>query len=261
MARRRISGSRVIVTGASSGIGRALVLELARRGAFVIATARREDRLADLAREAELLPGRVQTVAGDIASDATRQRLVELAREQWNGIDVLVNNAGVGAIRNFDRSSPDELRQVMEVNFFAAVELIRGALPLLQKEQSPLIVNIASILGHRGIPHYTEYCASKFALVGFSEALRAELVNQGIEVLIVSPGTTKTEFFGSLLAEQPGVGSRGAGGVPPEAVARAIVRAIERGKHQIVPNPQGRLLLWLNRISPRLADSLVARFG
>jgi len=261
MARRKISGCRAIVTGASSGIGRALVLELAQRGAFVIATARRQDRLAAVAQEAQSLPGRVEVVVGDIVSSETRQQLVQLAQDQWGGLDLLVNNAGVGAIRDFDQSSPDALRQVMEVNFFSAVELIRAAEPLLQVGRQALIVNLASILGHRGIPHYTEYCASKFALVGFSEALRAELARQGIDVLVVSPGTTQTEFFDSLIAAQAGVGSRGEGGVRPEIVARAIVRAIERGRHQIVPNWPGRLLLWLNRISPRLADSLVARFG
>jgi short-subunit dehydrogenase len=164
-------------------------------------------------------------------------------------------------IRDFDQSDADRLRQLMDVNFFAAVEMTRAALPVLRAGRQPMVVNVASILGHRGIPHYTEYCASKFALVGFSEALRAELVGRGVEVLVVSPGTTKSEFFDVLVAEQPGVGSRGERGVSPAAVALATVRAIERSRHLIIPNNRGRLLLWLNRLSPRLADALVARFG
>jgi short-subunit dehydrogenase len=261
MTRRAIKGCRAIVTGASSGIGHALVTELLRRGAKVVATARRGDRLESLASETRSFPGEIVTIVGDITREETRQALVACATDRWDGIDLLVNNAGIGVIRDFDQSDPDRLRQLMEVNFHAAVEMTRAALPVLRGGRQPMIVNVASILGHRGIPHYTEYCASKFALVGFSEALRAELVEQRVEVLVVSPGTTQSEFFDALVAEQPGVGSRGEGGVSPAAVALATVSAIERGRHLIVPNSQGRLLLWLNRLSPRLADALVARFG
>lgn len=237
------------------------MLELLRKRAHVIATGRRKERLTALVGEAAALPGTLEIVAGDITEAATRQALMATAAEQLGGLDALVNNAGVGVIRDFAQSEPTQLRQVMEVNFFAAVELSRAALPLLIAGRKPLIVNVASILGHRGIPHYSEYCASKFALVGFSEALRAEVAHQGIDVLLVSPGTTRSEFFDSLAAEQVGVGSRGEGGVPPEDVARATVRAMKHGKHLIVPNRQGRILLWLNRLSPRLADALVSRFG
>lgn len=261
MPYRALDGCRTIVTGATSGIGRALVLELLRARAHVIATGRRRERLTSLVGEATPLPGVLEIVAGDITEAATREALVRTASEQFGGLDALVNNAGVGVIRDFAHSEATELRHVMEVNFFAAIELTRAAMPLMQSGRTPLIVNVASILGHRGIPHYTEYCASKFALVGFSEALRAEIAGQGIDVLLVSPGTTRSEFFNSLAAEQPGVGGRGEGGVPPEEVARATVRAMQRGKHLIVPNRQGRLLLLLNRLSPRLADALVARFG
>ncbi|HEY1600190.1 MAG TPA: SDR family NAD(P)-dependent oxidoreductase [Pirellulales bacterium] len=261
MTRRAIKGYRAIVTGASSGIGRELVMELVRRGARVVATARRADRLESLAVEAGSYPGEITTVVGDITREETRQALVACATDRWGGIDLLVNNAGVGMIRDFDQSDADRLRQLMDVNFFAAVEMTRAALPVLRAGRQPMVVNVASILGHRGIPHYTEYCASKFALVGFSEALRAELVGRGVEVLVVSPGTTKSEFFDVLVAEQPGVGSRGEGGVSPVDVALATVRAIERSRHLIIPNNRGRLLLWLNRLSPRLADALVARFG
>jgi short-subunit dehydrogenase len=261
LSHRALEGCRTIVTGATSGIGRALVLELLRARAHVIATGRRKERLTALAGEAAALPGALEVVTGDITQPATRAALVTTAAERLGGLDALVNNAGVGVIRDFAQSEATQLRHLMEVNFFAAVELTRAALPLLRAGRTPLVVNVASILGHRGIPHYTEYCASKFALVGFSEALRAEVAGQGLDVLLVSPGTTQSEFFDSLAAEQPGVGSRGEGGVLPEDVARATVRAMRRGKHLIVPNRQGRILLWLNRLSPRLADALVARFG
>ncbi|MBI2824382.1 MAG: SDR family NAD(P)-dependent oxidoreductase [Planctomycetia bacterium] len=261
MTRRAIQGCRAIVTGASSGIGRALALELAHGGAQVVATARRAERLAALAEQAAAGGHAIETVHGDITWPATRAALLARARERFGGLDLLVNNAGAGAIQDFAQSDERTLRQVMEVNFFAPVEMIREAMPLLRAGRRPMIINVASILGHRGVPHYTEYCASKFALVGFSESLRAELYDAGIDVLVVSPGTTQSEFFDALVADQPGVGRRGETGVPVDRVARAVVRAIRRGRHEIVPNSEGRLLLWLNRLSPRLADALVRRFG
>ncbi len=261
MARRKIDGCRALVTGASSGIGRALALELARQGARVIALARRPDRLNELVAQSAGLPGQVRALVGDVTKADTRQAAMSLAAEALGGLDLLVNNAGVGAICDFDRATPESLRQVMEVNFFAPVELTRVALPLLRQATRPMVVNVGSILARRGVPHYTEYCASKFAIQGFSEALRAELAAQRIDVLVVNPGPTQSEFWGSLLAEQPGVGSRGEGARPVEPVARSIVGAIRLGRHEIIPSGRGRIMVWMNRLSPRLADALVARFG
>jgi short-subunit dehydrogenase len=262
---RDISLCRALVTGASSGIGRALSLELARQGARVVAVARRAERLVELAAQAATLPGKIETVTGDVTVPEDRRRSLDRAREAFDGLDVLVNNAGIGSICDFERADPAVLRQVMEINFFAPVELTREALPMLRQSVRPLIVNVSSILGHRGVPHYTDYCASKFAMQGFSEALRAELAadppNQRIGVLVVSPGPTQSEFWQSLVEKQDGVGSRGEGAISVEKVARRIVRAMRKDKHEIIPSGRGRLLVWLNRLSPRLADAMVTRFG
>jgi short-subunit dehydrogenase len=148
----------------------------------------------------------------------------------------------------------------MEVNFFALVEMTRLALPLLKQATKPILVNISSILGHRGIPYSSEYCASKFAIQGFSESIRAEFTRLGIDVLVVSPGTTQTEFFQSVIertAEPSWLSDRG---VTPESVARQIVRAIRQGRHEIIPHRPGRWLLRLNRLAPRLIDRIMARF-
>lgn len=265
MSKRPIQNCRALITGASSGIGRAVALELARQGAKVVAVARRAERLAELASQASSLSGKIETVTADVTIAADRTKTLDRAREAFGGLDVLINNAGVGSICDFDRADPAVLRQVMEVNFFAPVELTREALPLLRQAARPMIVNVSSILGHRGVPHYTDYCASKFAIQGFSEALRAELAGQGankpIDVLVVSPGPTQSEFWQSLAEKQEGVGSRGENASSVETVARRIVRAIRQGKHEIIPSGSGRLMVWLNRLSPRLVDMLVARFG
>ncbi len=261
MARRDIEGSRALVTGASSGIGRALVIELARVGARVVATARREDRLFDLVEEAAAEGARLETVVGDITDAVIRQRALDRAVSAFGGLDILVNNAGVGAMGRFEKADPIRLRRVMEVNLFALAEMTRTAIPVLRQGRKPIVVNVSSILGHRGTPHNSEYCASKFAVQGFSEALRAELSSPPpIDVLVVSPGTTETEFFESVLERTSAPKWPEHKAVPAEVVARKTVRAIRRGSHEIVPYTYGKILLWLNRLSPRLVDALMTRY-
>jgi short-subunit dehydrogenase len=260
MARRSIAGMRGILTGASSGIGAALARELVGRGARLVLVARRHDALGELARGLQGGPGEVEVVAGDITDPAVRQNAVDAAERRWGGLDLLINNAGVGGLGRFTQSSPERLRQIMEVNFFAAAELVRAALPLLERGRAPIVVNVGSILGHRGIPRSSEYCASKFALRGWSESLRAELAPWGIDLLLVSPGTTRTEFFDHALARE-GVPWANQVGVTPEFVARRTVRAMELGRHEVIVNWRGGALVWLNRFFPRLVDRILARFG
>jgi short-subunit dehydrogenase len=260
MSRREIRASRAIVTGASSGIGRAIALEMARQGARLVAVARRSERLAELARQIAAGGGQAETVSGDITDPAVRQRSIEAARSVFGGLDILVNNAGVGVVGRFDQSDSQRLRHVMEVNFFATVEMTRLALPLLGQGRNPILVNVSSILGRRGVPYNSEYSASKFAVQGFSEALRAELAGQGIDVLVVNPGTTETEFFDRAMygAGKPAWPEHAP--VSAEAVARQVVRAMRRGKHEIIPFFWGRVMCWLNRLSPGLMDRIMARY-
>ena len=225
MARRKIQGIRAVVTGASSGIGRELARELARQGARLVLVARREERLRELA--AELAPlAAVECVPGDVTEDADPQRL----------------------------------RRVMEVNFFALVEMTRAAGPLLKQGNRPIVVNVSSIVGHRGVPHNSEYAASKFAVRGFSECLRAEWVRHGIDVLVVSPGRTETEFFDRAIENSNAPRWSELAAVSPAAVARQTVQAMRRGRHEIIPHRWGRAFVWLDRIAPRLVDAIVARY-
>lgn len=260
MPTRDIRQSRAVVTGASSGIGRAIALELARQRADLVITARREDRLQILAREIETLGRRVQIVPGDITDPSVRQQVIDAACSALGGLDILVNNAGVGAIGLFEHADAQRLRSLMEVNFFALVEMTRLALPLLRQGNRPILVNISSILGHRGVPYNTEYCASKFAVQGFSESLRIELAPQGIDVLVVSPGTTETEFFDRAAQ---GVGKPAwpeHAPVSAAQVGRQVVQAIRAGKRELIPYRWGKVLCWLNRLSPSLTDRIMARY-
>jgi short-subunit dehydrogenase len=261
MSRRDLRDSRIVLTGASSGIGRALALALARNGASLVLLARREDRLKTLAEAIRGVGGRVETVVGDVTEPAVRQQALDASLASFGGLDVLVNNAGVGAMGPFDAAEPQRLRRVMEVNFFALAEMTRLALPHLKHGKQPMVVNVSSILGHRGVPYSTEYCASKFAVQGFSEALRAEVAQFGIDVLVVSPGTTKTEFFDSVLEKTAEPRWPSHGSVSPEYVAERIVRAMQRGQHEIIPFTWGKVMCLLNRLAPGLMDRAMARYA
>lgn len=259
MARRSMEGLRVLVTGASSGIGRELVLQLVRQGARVVAVARREQRLKELAVEVQA-DDRLKLLVGDITQAEIRQQAIDLAVKEFGGLDAVINNAGIGAVGPFAASDSETLRQVMEVNFFAPVELIRAALPLLKQGTHPIVVNMSSVLGHRAVPKKSEYCASKFALHGFSDALRAELRSDGIDLLLVSPSTTHSEFFESALGD----GKSGAGkfgGMSPDRVARRTLRAMQLGRHETILSFGGTVLVWIDRLCPPLANRLVAWFG
>jgi len=260
MSKRNIEGSRAIVTGASSGIGREIVRELARHGAAVVAVARREERLVELAGETRADGGRIEIVPGDITDAAVRGRALEAAVSSFGGLDTLVNNAGIGATGLFENAAEERLRRIFEVNFFAIVEMTRAALPLLREGTSPIVVNVSSVFGHRGVPHNSEYCASKFALRGFSEAIRSELSRDKIDVLVVSPGTTETEFVDSVLEKTSSPAWPEHAPATAAEVARATVRAIRRGRREIIPYGWGKLFCWLNRLSPGLVDRMMVRY-
>jgi short-subunit dehydrogenase len=149
----------------------------------------------------------------------------------------------------------------MEVNFFAPVELIREAIPLLRNGVQPMIVNIGSILGERASPHKSEYSASKFALHGFSEALRPELVPLGIDVLVVAAGPTETEHFDVLLEGTADLPWGNPPRQPADVAARTIVRAIEKGRREVVTGWRGKLLVWANRWLPSIVDRVMTRYG
>lgn len=257
MARRSLTGLRAIVTGASSGIGRALVVELIGQGSRVVAMARRQARLQALAAELGDPPS-LKLVVGDVTCADDRAAALQVAVDAFGGLDALVNNAGCGGLGPFAEASSQRLRQIMEVNFFAPAEFIRSALPILKHGNRPIIVNVGSVLGHRAVPDKSEYCASKFALHGLSVALRCELAPAGIDLLLVSPSTTDTEFFQAALGHTARPQAR-FGALPPQAVARRIVSAMAAGRREIIFPWAGKALVWIDRLCPPLADWIVTR--
>jgi short-subunit dehydrogenase len=257
--RRSLTGSRILITGASQGIGRALAVAAAGRGARVLAAARSEPLLAELAQEVRQRGGSIETVAADVTSAAHRQKMFQAAVSHFGGLDVLVNNAGIGATGHFAEVGPERLRQIMEVNFFGLAETTRVFLPLLRQGERPAILNVSSIAGKRGIPARSEYSASKFAVQGFSEALRAEVAKDGIDVLVVCPGLTQTNFSQNMIEQKARMPMDHLRGMTAEAVAKATLRALERGRNEVCLSLGGRLLVLVSRFLPRLADRIAKR--
>jgi short-subunit dehydrogenase len=261
MPKRTLEDSRVLITGASRGIGRELALAFAKRQARLVLFARGERKLREVAHRCHELGATTHCCVGDVAKPADRARVIHQIEATWHSLDILVNNAGVSAHGLFSRSEESVLRRIMEVNFFAPIELIRGTLPLLRRGRQPAIVNISSVLGHRGVPHNSEYSASKFALRGFSEALRGELARSGVDVLLVSPGTTDTQFFDHLIARQGDLPWGKTSGISPQVVARRTLSALERGRGECFPDWRGRMLVLASRIFPRLVDRWMRQYG
>jgi short-subunit dehydrogenase len=259
MARRQLAGARILITGASQGIGRALAEKAARRGARVVAVARSEALLLELAQKVRSVGGVLQPVAADITKPADRERMVDAARQHVGGLDILVNNAGIGATGHFAEGNPDTLRRIMELNLFALTETTRAFLPMLKEGRQAAIVNISSIAGKRGIPARSEYSASKFAVQGFSEALRAEVDKDGIDVLVVCPGLTQTNFSQNMIEQKARMPMDHLRGMTSEEAAEHILKAIEHGRRETCLTFQGKLMVLVSRFLPRLADRIARR--
>ena len=261
MAVRDLRGKRVLVTGASSGIGRELAIQLADAGAKLVLAARRGDKLDQLAAEIKSAGGTAFGCVADVTLAKNRTNLLAECQTYLGGLDILINNAGVGAMGRFDEATEQRLRQVFEVNFFALAEMTREALPMLRAGDDSLIVNISSVLGHRGAPLKSEYSASKFAVHGFSDAIRAELAKDGVEVLLVSPSTTDSEFFDSAIEDETKMDWKKRGAMSPDVVAQKTLKAMRKRRHEIILTFGGRILVWLDRMIPGLANRMMAKFG
>ena len=257
--KRDLHGCRTLLTGASSGIGKALAEKLAQGGARLVLAARSEDKLQAVATSLTNRGFNVAAMATDVTSESQRQRVLQFTAQRLGGLDVLINNAGVGSFGHFVDCTQDILRQIMEVNFFAPAELIRIAIPLLKEGRQPALVSVASMCGRRGLPAWSEYSASKFALVGLCESLRAELAHSNIDVLVILPGLTQSDLGQHLLRNTGRMDIRFDQGMPPQTVAADIVRALVKGRPETVLGSEARWMLRLNRWVPWILDFLIAR--
>ena len=233
--RRDVRGRVVLVTGASRGIGRRAAERLAKLGAILALTARSADDLAKLVSELKAAGAQAEAFPGDLTKPEDRERIVSAIVARFGRLDVLINCAGVCSFGEFSTSNEEIVRKVLEVNFFAPIEMIRVAAPHLTRSSEggwrPAIVNVASICGRWGIPSMSEHCASKHAFVGLTEALRAEFVRFGIDVLLVLPGLVRSDDLQKHLLRNDGkIHLNFAGAQPSDEVADSVVRSLLKNR-------------------------------
>ena len=251
----KLQQKTVVVTGASSGIGRAAALEFARRGANLILAARRGEVLETVAKECRALGAGCKVVVTDVTQRADCEHLIDMA----GSVDVLVNNAGFAIFDAIESARPDDLAAMMQTNYFGTVWCTQAVLPQMLARGNGTIVNVASIAGIMGYARMGGYCATKFAVIGFSETLRDEVLSRGVRVAMVCPGTVETEFF--VKAERgkmPGA-SRLILAIKPEKVARAIADAAEDGRYRRILPLGAAMFMQIKELFPRLAHILMRR--
>jgi NAD(P)-dependent dehydrogenase (short-subunit alcohol dehydrogenase family) len=253
-----LSGRSILLTGASGGIGRATADLLARAGAKVTLFARNAAPLESLRLRLESKGGAAVAVAGDVRSVPDAERAVAEAVRRFGGLDAVVNNAGIGYLESLAEAEDARVAELLDVNVLGAFRVTRAALPALSASNG-VVVNVSSFAGKVGVPYYSFYNASKFALVGMTEAWRRELGPRGIRVALVIPAAVETEFL-SRLDRRRALGLGPAGTVlTPEEVARAIVGALKRPRPEIFIPRRNRWIGLLNVMAPSLADRIVNR--
>ena len=258
-----MKGRRIILTGASEGIGRALALDLAARGARLALAARDRDRLESLAQECRARGGDALAVPTDVTNTQDLEWLVSETLKTYGGIDAVIHNAGITMWSRFDALKDLEIfERIMEVNYYAPVRLTALTLPHLRASRG-LIVAIASLAGLTGVPERSAYSGSKHAMIGFFDSLRIELAGSGVDVSVIAPDFVVSEIHkraigpdGEPLGTSPMKQSKI---MTAEECARQIARAIEKRQRQLLMSPRGKLGMWLKLLAPGLIDRLAAK--
>jgi NADP-dependent 3-hydroxy acid dehydrogenase YdfG len=243
-----------IVTGASSGIGRATALALAGEGAHVALAARNAPALHEVARTIRALGQEALVVPTDVTQQDQVGQLVRETLACWERVDILVANAGAYVRCPISDLTVAEVERSMAVNFYGTLYAILAILPHMLDQKSGHLVLVSSMDAKKGLSPDAPYVAAKFALAGFGEVLRQELYGSGVHVTTVFPGRVDTPMIATL--QVPSISAK----IPPEAVARAIVRAIHRRQPEVIVPFQARALLYLNTLSPRLGDWIARLF-
>lgn len=254
-----ITGKTVLITGASYGIGRAAAVEFASAGAKLVLLARSLEKLRSLQEALKPAGTSVFVVKCDVSRPAEVNEAVSAGLEHFGRVDIVINNAGVGMMASVEEMDLLKVEYLMAVNFYGPINVIKAVLPAMKKQGSGQIVNVSSIIGKRAIPYNSAYCASKFALNALTDALRIELRPYRIDVTLVCPGLTDTEFGTHVMRERE-MSMRFSKGASAGSAARAIVRSCRRRSRDVNLTAGGRFLLFVNRWSPRLVDYGLGRY-
>ena len=250
-----LDGKVVLITGASEGIGAACAAAFRRRGARLALTARSREKLQRTASPEDLV------IAGDLTHPEDRRQIVTSTLRHYDAIDILVNNAGVGLYASAAEAPMAQARELLELNFFAVLEMVQLVVPAMRGQRRGCIVNVGSIAGKVTLPWFTLYSVSKYALGSLTDGLRMELKRDGIHAITVCPGYVDTDFQKHVLHGGPpaAISTRRRFAITAEQCAEAIVRGIERDARTVVTPRLGWLFVLAARLLPALVDAQLER--
>jgi 3-oxoacyl-[acyl-carrier protein] reductase len=260
---RTIRGKRALVTGAASGIGRAIALRLAREGADLFLLDINVEPLKRVVEEARKYGVQAIGHECDVSESTQIAAATDTLLRQWGTLDILVNNAGVCYYGSMVNMRQEQCRQLLAINLLAPIEFTHGLLPTLLERPEAHVLNVASMYGLLATNRCTAYHTSKFGLVGFSEALRAEYGRHGLGVTALCPGFVSTDLFTSMVEDEAVASARRPPRwicTTPERVAEKAVRAISRDKRLVLVSLQAYVAYYLGRLAPGLVAALY-RFG
>ncbi len=248
----------VMITGASSGIGRATALAFAREGATTILVSRSEEKLEKVANEIRKFNPNILVVPTDVSLQEGVHNMVEKVMGKYGRVDILFNNAGSSYVGRIDNVNfVDDTKKMMEVDFFGTVYCTKEVLPIMQKQGSGHIINMSSVVGKKAFPHFGGYSSTMHAIAGFTDSLRQELHGSGIHVSIIHPALTQTPMLYHVDPADMPPPFRRMTPIPVESVAAAVLNGVYKNQARIVVPFQPKMLLLADAISPRLGDLIV----
>lgn len=248
----QLNGKHILLTGAAGGVGRVLAQQLAEKGAMLALVGRDAAKLTALIQTLPAFNGAHAVIVADFNQANIAQQIASEALQKLGQIDLLVNNAGVLDFTQLEDQSDERIAQVIQTNVTALIQLTRALLPAFKAQRHGHFVMIGSIFGSLGFPHYATYCASKFAVHGFSQALRRELVGSKIGVTYIAPRAIKTAMNDDHTTEM--LKKAGQAMDTPELVASVVVRAIENEKQEVFIGQPQSFFAWLNGVAPGLVN-------
>jgi len=249
------TGKVVLITGASSGIGRAAAIQFAKEGACVILVARRKEKLDQIDKELKKFNASTLVCECDVSDKTQVKKMSKMVLEKYESVDILVNNAGFAIYGSVSNLTIEDIESQMATNYLGMVYCIKNFLPLMIKKKSGHIVNVASVAGSIGLPGIASYCASKFAMLGFSEGLKHELKETGVGVTVVSPIMVRTNFFDHPSFEK--MPKYSPTSISAETVAKAILKASDSPRLEIIVPSVARIAVWLKSTFPYLINPIL----
>ncbi len=245
-------GKKILLTGATGGIGYPLALLLAKQGAELALVGSSAAKLAQLRQDVQAAGGKCVVIEADLSKPENARQVIDAASQGLGTIDILINNAGVMDFTLFEDQSPERIQQMININVTTPITLTRLLLPLFQARNSGMVVNVGSIFGTLGFPHYATYCGSKFAMRGFSQSLRRELVDSNIKVTYIAPRAVKTALNDeatTLMLQAANINMD-----EPEFVAAEILKAITKEKQEHYIGQPESTFAWLNSFAPKFIN-------